>query len=439
MLRSIGLLFLLCLIPVSGCIQQRIGEVAYPRKGDEIMVAGVLYHTGAPVVLWTDPGGYDAYRTEKRFAQIKNASWEATKLDGKGPDSPARYSPRFFRFAEKQPEPWPGIILSDAQISGFRGGVDLESLQGMVDQFVLHYDVCGTSRTCFRVLHDLRGLSIHFMLDIDGTIYQTLDLKERAFHATSSNDRSVGIEIANMGAYAEKEKSTLPSWYEADENGRVRITVPQDKGDGGIRTKNFVGYPARQKLIAGMIQGRELKQWDLTEQQYDSLTKLTAALNKALPKIKLDYPRDAQGTLITRELPETELRGFTGVLGHYHIQDDKSDPGSALDWDRIINGARKIVGQPALPAGNAPVREVEPVRGVTIGPAPVISPPPQPVEAAQTPIGSPSLTAAATTTAPASTTPNLPTPNSPTPGLSNPSLPNPASPVPVVPPPLPKR
>jgi hypothetical protein len=37
------------------------------RTGDEIMVCGQLFHTGAPVVLWTDPGGYDAYRTEKRF------------------------------------------------------------------------------------------------------------------------------------------------------------------------------------------------------------------------------------------------------------------------------------------------------------------------------------------------------------------------------------
>ena len=34
------------------------------------------------------------------------------------------------------------------------------------------------------------------MLDVDGTIYQTLDVKERAWHATTSNTRAVGIEIA---------------------------------------------------------------------------------------------------------------------------------------------------------------------------------------------------------------------------------------------------
>jgi len=48
------------------------------RSGDEIMVCGQLFHTGAPVVLWTDPGGYDAYRTDRRFAAYDKASYEAT-------------------------------------------------------------------------------------------------------------------------------------------------------------------------------------------------------------------------------------------------------------------------------------------------------------------------------------------------------------------------
>ena len=32
------------------------------RQGDEIMVAGRWFHTGARVVTWMDPGGYNAYR-----------------------------------------------------------------------------------------------------------------------------------------------------------------------------------------------------------------------------------------------------------------------------------------------------------------------------------------------------------------------------------------
>jgi hypothetical protein len=49
-----------------------------PRAGDEIVVAGQLFHTGAPVVLWTDPGGYDAYRSERRFAPYEKSSYDAT-------------------------------------------------------------------------------------------------------------------------------------------------------------------------------------------------------------------------------------------------------------------------------------------------------------------------------------------------------------------------
>ena len=49
------------------------------RKGDEIMVAGQMFHTGTKVVLWTDPGGYDAYRVERRFAPLEESDWATTK------------------------------------------------------------------------------------------------------------------------------------------------------------------------------------------------------------------------------------------------------------------------------------------------------------------------------------------------------------------------
>ena len=329
----------------SSSLHDTVGQIAYQRQGDEIMVAGQLFHTGAPVVLWFDPSGYDAYRVEKRFGPIAKASWEQTKQDGNGPDEPVRYNTRFFRFVDKQPEPMPGTVkLTAEQIAKYRGGGwDLAGLQQVVDQFVLHYDVCGTSRTCFRVLHDQRGLSVHFMLDIDGTIYQTLDLKERAWHATVSNDRSVGIEIANMGAYAIGERDACARWDGKDALGQVRITVPDDQGDGGVRTPNFVGYPDRQEIVIGGIGNRALRQYDLTPQQYESLTRLTAALHKALPKIRLDAPRDKSGEVSTQYLSDNELKAFTGVLGHFHIQADKADPGPALQWERVLEGARTIV------------------------------------------------------------------------------------------------
>jgi len=174
-------------------------------------------------------------------------------------------------------------------------GWTLENLQEVVDQFVIHYDVCGTSRRCFEVLHDFRGLSVHFMLDVDGTIYQTLDLKERAWHAGSANDRSVGIEIAHIGAYPDMK--TLNEWYTLDNVGQPYITYPNWMTETGVPTPNFVSRAARKEVIKGTINGRELMQYDYTSQQYNALIKLTATLARIFPKLKLDIPRTAEGNL----------------------------------------------------------------------------------------------------------------------------------------------
>jgi N-acetylmuramoyl-L-alanine amidase len=296
------------------------------RRGDEIMVAGRLVHTGAPVVLWTDPGGYDAYRVERRFSPPDESAWSA--IEG-AIGSPNRYSLR-------------RRGLDDETLERVRGGGwTLEDLQQTVDQFVLHYDVSGTSRQCFKILHDRRGLSVHFMLDIDGTIYQTLDVKERAWHATKANDRSVGIEIAHIGAYERVESTPLEEWYPAT-NG-YRINLPGWMGDGGVRTPGFIGRPASDRFVEGEINGRTLVQPDFTPEQYESLIKLTAALCTVLPDIACDVSARRDGKPLNRVMTDAEFESYRGVLGHQHVQDNKIDPGPAMDWERVIGGARRIM------------------------------------------------------------------------------------------------
>ena len=46
--------------------------------------------------------------------------------------------------------------------------------------------------------------------------------------------------------------------------------------------------------------------------------------------------------IVTRKLPDAVLENYHGVLGHYHIQENKVDPGPALDWNKIIEGARRL-------------------------------------------------------------------------------------------------
>lgn len=330
---------------MAGCMHSKNRAAReLPRQGTEIIVCGQPFDIGTHVVLWTDPGGYDAYRTERRFAPWEEASYAATTQKVKDITSPARYGMRFAK------------SMTPEEIDKARAGWALPDLQQKVDQFVLHYDVAGTSRQCFKTLQDVRGLSVHFMLDIDGTIYQTLDLKERAFHATKANDRSVGIEIANMGAYGGSEsQAPLAQWYKRDGTGKLRITVPERLEGGGVMTPNFVGRPTRDEMIVGPIRGHDLRQYDFTPEQYAALTKLTAALCTIFPKMTCDYPRDAKGDVIWDTLTDSQWQNYHGVLGHYHVQDNKADPGPAFQWETVIGGARKRMGlKPAAHKQNVP-------------------------------------------------------------------------------------
>lgn len=317
------------LLGIGGCAGVRPGDPLV-RQGDEIVVAGLLFHTGTKVVLWTDAGGYDAYRVERRFAPLDMSDWESTlkawaaRGDMKSP-TPNRYGMR-------------AAGLSDADKERLRGGGwTLAELQDRVDQFVLHYDVCGTSRQCFNILHDHRDLSVHFMIDIDGTVYQTLDLKERAWHATISNDRSVGVEIANIGAYsipAAGKKTPLDDWYFKDSDGLTAIRIPQSL-QAGAPLGPGPWRPARNEPVFGVVQGMKMMQYDLTDAQYKALARLSATLCRVLPKIKANFPRATDGSVINKKLADADLAAYSGILGHYHIQSNKQDPGPAFDWDRL--------------------------------------------------------------------------------------------------------
>jgi N-acetylmuramoyl-L-alanine amidase len=331
-------------ISASTTFAQQSGSLGFQKRfGDEIMVCGQLYRIGSPVKLWLDPGGYDAYRTDRRFASFDQRKWKSTvdsMKEGKiewvtKPQelNPDRYGLRYDRDAETQYTP--------EQLEAIRGGGwDLPLLREKVDQFVLHFDVCGTSGQCFYILHDVRGLSVHFMLDVDGTIYQTLDLKERAWHSTKSNDRSIGIEIANIGAYqVDDPKKPFAPWYQKDENGTLALIFPEKvRGQKALTGKKLT--PRRAEPVRGKIRGREYEQMDYTQQQYDALVKLTAALTDIFPKMKPDAPRTPEGKIMEQTLTDEQWASFSGILGHYHVQTNKSDPGPAMDWEYLLSEVR---------------------------------------------------------------------------------------------------
>jgi N-acetylmuramoyl-L-alanine amidase len=293
---------------------------AVARAGDEILIGGHRFSTGRPVVLWFEEGGYDAYDT--------------TLVAGEEPDYADRETGRRYEPGRRTRGDTPRTLVRP-------GSTDLAELARAIDQFVVHYDVCGLSRTCFRVLQEERGLSVHFLLDIDGTIYQTLDVRETAWHATRSNPRSVGVEIAHIGAWPPDRTAALDRWYGQDERGPF-LQLPDSAGDGGVRTPGFLGRPARPERISGSINGRQVTQYDFTDEQYESLAALIATLSRALPRIEPQVPREPDGSVRTDVLSEAEWLAFSGVLGHCHVQQNKEDPGPAFDWERLLQALRRL-------------------------------------------------------------------------------------------------
>src|SRR5215471_21865816 len=87
-----GALVALLLVALAGCATAPPPGAHESRRGDEIVVAGQFFHTGTPVVLWMDPGGYDAYRVERRFSPIDKADWEHSTEEVRDLRTPNRYS-----------------------------------------------------------------------------------------------------------------------------------------------------------------------------------------------------------------------------------------------------------------------------------------------------------------------------------------------------------
>ena len=162
--------------------------------------------------------------------------------------------------------------------------------------FVNHWDVCLSSTSCQNVL-DKRGISVHFLIDNDGTIYQTLDMQHAAWHAGSSrtNRPSVGVEISN--AYYPKYQA----WYV--KNGFGERPLIDDAWVHGTRLEPFLGfYPA----------------------QIEALKALWKAIHSATG-IPYETPTKQNGNTETKYVQDVTYGDFSGFVSHYHVSKSKID------------------------------------------------------------------------------------------------------------------
>ena len=161
-----------------------------------------------------------------------------------------------------------------------------------VNLFVLHWDGCTSASQCFHVLLE-RGLSVHLMLDGDGTVYQALDLADaRAWHAGDVNERSIGVEIQNPVRPHRNKWQSPP---------RELVVGP------GVH-----GGPSHEHL-------------DFYDIQMRRVVELAEVLCERFG-IPRDVPLGPGGDVLRTLAPS----GFRGVCGHYHVSKSKPDPGLTL-------------------------------------------------------------------------------------------------------------
>jgi hypothetical protein len=173
--------------------------------------------------------------------------------------------------------------------------------------FVNHWDVCLNSTSCQRVLNR-RGISVHFLIDNDGTIYQTLDLQHAAWHAGSSrtNRPSVGVEITN--AYYPKYQE----WYV--KNGFGERPIIDDAWVHGEKLDPFLGFYPKQ---------------------IEAAKALWKAINGATG-IPFETPTSQFGKTSTKYEQDVAYGSFTGFVSHYHISKGKIDC-AGLDLQTLID------------------------------------------------------------------------------------------------------
>jgi len=79
-----------------------------------------------------------------------------------------------------------------------RSQIEPEQLKQLVKRVILHHTGSTTFKGTYQTLQE-RGLSVHYVIDTDGSVYYLVNESKKANHAEDNNDDSIGIEIVNLG------------------------------------------------------------------------------------------------------------------------------------------------------------------------------------------------------------------------------------------------
>jgi hypothetical protein len=202
---------------------------------------------------------------------------------------------------------WPKVVLPfSGQGLKLTSGFKIVRQKREVTSFVSHWDVCLNTRSCYNVLKK-RGISVHFGIDNDGTIYQFMDCNHIAWHAGGSrwNNKSIGVEISN--AYYPKYQT----WYKAHGYG-PRPSWRGKKVHNGV-LEPFLGF------------------YDV---QLEALQALMEAMHN-IYGIPYECPIGTDGMTATGIDSKAAAGNFKGFVSHYHLTKRKIDC-AGLDLKELL-------------------------------------------------------------------------------------------------------
>ena len=292
------------------------------RPSGNLYIGGQKFNINAPVVNWHDNGGW----TSPYCLPTQN---EASPVCPPADGGQLPHGPPVVPYVKRY------STRPNLRTAKFNGGMNptYEAVRATIKQFVVHHDGCTSADMCFTVLQNERGLSVHFLLDNDGTIYQTLDLGLTAYHAADWNLYSIGVELCSRG-----DATAYPNVYSGGRFGPQRDTK------------------------TCKINNNTIKAYDYTKAQYESFTQLCRELLRLFPNLPADYPQSSPGEQSWATLPNAsiERERYAGYIAHYHLTQQKWDPGP-FDFKDFCSKLRGELCFPMFPRQEPKPGQTKPV------------------------------------------------------------------------------
>tara|TARA_Y100000034_G_scaffold137014_1_gene218477 strand:- start:29645 stop:30538 length:894 start_codon:yes stop_codon:yes gene_type:complete len=204
---------------------------------------------------------------------------------------------------------WDKVVSIDTSESLVlpKGNYRTYSRQRKPSMIATHWDVALSAASCYNILRK-KGISTHFAIDNDGTIYQFVDTNHACWHAGIRvvNNKSIGIDLSN--AYYTKYNKI----YERR------------------------GFGPRPIVTDSVIHGRKLGDhlgfYGVQIQAYSALVDALCS-HYGIP---LQSPEDAAGNALYAVHKEASKGKFKGVVSHFHLTRRKIDT-AGLDIQRVLN------------------------------------------------------------------------------------------------------